>query len=148
MESQVPMERIFQSSNGEINYLNGLLIKRLSCINEIDSETGVSDTILLWLESTDSRWFRIFIDAGAYCGIDEFEFNDIESDLEDDGIVIENFDFAMEGLSISSAIVNSPKLPLIKLTINLNNGIKLVLDSNEDELCRFWIDNFESKNVG
>ena len=98
----------------------------------IDDDSEKENVILLWIE-TESNWLRIFID-GSYCGIDEYETNESENDLDDDVSFI-NQDNWIKGLTIKKAKVESGYLPLITLTIDFTNRIQLILKCDKNEDC-------------
>ena len=124
------MNRLFQHYEGEIKEIEGLTLKALNSLIDDDSEK--ENVILLWIE-TESNWLRIFID-GSYCGIDEYETNESENDLDDDVSFI-NQDNWIKGLTIKKAKVESGYLPLITLTIDFTNRIQLILKCDKNEDC-------------
>ena len=100
------MNRLFQHYEGEISKIQGKKVKSLTSL--IDDESKSENVILLWLEIENS-WLRIFID-GTYCGVDEYESNESENDL-DDGVSFQNYDEMIRDLEIKEAKVISGNLP-------------------------------------
>lgn len=126
------MKRIFQHYKGEIDYLKGLRIQSLLCLYH--NGAGKEGVILLWLESIERKWYRIFID-NSYCGVDEYDKNDSESDL-DDGVAFKNHDSRVNGLGIESAIVVDDHSQNTELTIRLDNGSFFLLNCDNEGLCK------------
>lgn len=90
------------------------------------------NVILFWLE-TENKYIRIYID-GTYCGIDEYETDESDDDVED-GITFINKDNWVRNLTIQSAKMESEFLPLITLTIDFTNGTQLIMNYKENENC-------------
>ncbi|MFT4662992.1 MAG: hypothetical protein ACI9AT_000825 [Ulvibacter sp.] len=124
------MNRLFQHYEGEIKEIEGLTLNGLNYL--IDNDSHKENVFLLWIE-TENKWLRIFID-GSYCGIDVYETNESESDMDDD-VSFRNQDEWVKGLIIKKAKVESGNLPLITLTIDFTNGTQLILDCDENEDC-------------
>ncbi len=131
------MKRLFQHYEGEIKEIEGLTLQRLRLL--INDESEKEDVILFWVQ-TDKNWLRIFID-GCYCGIDEYEADESDTDM-DDGVSFRIQDDWVENLTIKKAWVVSGNLPLITLTIDLTDGTQLIYDCDKDEECSLI------KNVG
>lgn len=124
------MKRLFQHYEGEVKEIEGLSLKRLRLL--IDDESEKENVILFWLQTKNS-WLRIFID-GCYCGIDEYETNESENDLDDD-VSFRIEDNWIKDLVIKKAKVESKNLPLITLTIDFTNETQLILNCDKDEDC-------------
>ena len=124
------MNRLFQHYKGEVKEIQGLTLKGLKYLVDVESEKN--DVLLFWLE-TENKWLRIFID-GAYCGIDEYEKDESELDKDDDVKFINENNW-VKGLTIKTAKVESEFLPIITMTIYFTNGTKLILNCDENEKC-------------
>ena len=128
------MNRLFQHYEGEISKIQGKKVKSLTSL--IDDESKSENVILLWLEIENS-WLRIFID-GTYCGVDEYESNESENDL-DDGVSFQNYDEMIRDLEIKEAKVISGNLPLITLSIEFTDESLMILNCDEYENCKLKI---------
>jgi hypothetical protein len=124
------MKRLFQHYIGEIKEIEGLTLKGLRLL--IDDESKKENIILLWLQ-TESSWLRIFID-GSYCGVDEYDTNESDNDMDDD-VSYKIKDDWVQNLKIKKAKVESLNLPLITLTIDFTNETQLILNCDENEDC-------------
>lgn len=126
------MKRVFQHYKGEIEDLKGLRIQGLLCLYH--NEGSNEGVILIWLESIENKWFRIFID-NSYCGVDKYDTNHSESDL-DDGIAFKNYDSRVNGLTIESAIVITDHHQNIELGFRLHNGSRFTLEGDKEGQCK------------
>lgn len=131
------MNRLFQHYEGEVKQIQGIKLKGLKSLIYKDSK--IENVILFWFK-TEDKWLRIFID-GAYCGIDEYE-TDLSNDDIDDDVYFVNQDHWIIDLVIQNAKVTSEKLPLISLIINFTNGNKLILECDTNENCTLRIIEF------
>ncbi|MFT5777650.1 MAG: hypothetical protein ACI837_000598 [Crocinitomicaceae bacterium] len=131
------MNRIFQDNNGTVESLNGRKLSSLKCLYNDDHES--EDVILFWLQ-TDENWLRIFID-GVYCGIDEYDNDESQSDLEaDDDTRLVNHDSWIKDNCIDQIIVESTDLPIITLSILLSNKSSIILACDKNEICTLKTD--------
>jgi hypothetical protein len=128
--NNIRMKRLFQHYIGEIKEIEGLTLKGLRLL--IDDESKKENIILLWLQ-TESSWLRIFID-GSYCGVDEYDTNESDNDMDDD-VSYKIKDDWVQNLKIKKAKVESLNLPLITLTIDFTNETQLILNCDENEDC-------------
>ncbi len=118
--------RLFQHYEGEVKEIEGLTLKGLRSL--VDSESAIEDVIVLWIR-TEHKWLRIFID-GCYCGIDEYETDEIEHDLLE-----KNLDDWVDNLTIKKTYVKSEGMPLITLSIDFTNAEQLLFHCDENEKC-------------
>lgn len=128
------MDRLFQNYEGVIEALEGITLSTVISIVEEASQ----DVVLLWLNTKDEfSWYRIFID-GAYCGIDRYETDESNVDL-DEGYIIKDHSNWFSGKSISSASVELVSKPGKHIVLSLRLGkheSSLVCKSSDGE-CEF-----------
>ncbi|MCM8856658.1 MAG: hypothetical protein LC541_20085 [Candidatus Thiodiazotropha sp.] len=106
------MERIFQHYEGSIEALKDVTFSEAKAfINKADN-----DVILIWLKNDkDKSWYRVFID-GAYCGVDLYQKESYEEDLDDHVKIIDY-----------SSWFNKKKTLSVFVTLESNNGSHIVL---------------------
>ena len=127
------MDRVFQHYQGNVAELEGASLSAFrSIVNEDDN-----DVIIIWtFDENVKRWYRIFID-GTYCGVDRYEADESNSDL-DDGVILDDHSAWSRGAIVVSAIVSSPtKLEgCIVLSLEFSDrNCKLICES-QDGNCR------------
>ncbi len=136
------MDRLFQNYEGAIESLNGISFSEAKAFtNESDG-----DVILIWLKnSSDDTWYRIFID-GAYCGVDKYQTNNSNEDLDEDIKVIDHTNW-FQNKTVLSAVVSSTNIgnSRIILTLIFSNSICQLICKNEDGDC--YLNLGESSNA-
>lgn len=125
------IKRLFQHYEGIVKPLEGVVLNEIKYL--YDNESEHEDIILVWLKTDSDTWIRIFID-GAYCGIDEYLYDESECDL-DESVSIVDYSRWINGNSITNANVDSTELPEITLSINLSNKKRIVFACDQDENC-------------
>ncbi len=117
--------RIFQDYEGDIKEVVGLQISGLKAIvDQVDYHV-----ILIWIGvNNNSSWYRIFID-GYYCGIDIYESDLSNEDLDDDILIVDYT--CINGETIENTSVEAGNEiygeSSIVLTIEFLSGKKLLL---------------------
>lgn len=109
------MDRVFQHYEGAVDTLTGA---SFSVFRSLEDKTG-SDVFLLWLfDSQGEIWYRVFID-GWYCGIDRYDADESDSDL-DDGVILVDHSSWFRNAVVVRADVSIPD--------GLDGGIVLSLE--------------------
>lgn len=131
--------RIFQDYEGYVKKITGLKVSSLKAI--IDQEND--DIILIWIGvNNDLSWYRIFID-GCYCGIDYYDKDLSNEDLDDDVICV-NYNCINDEI-IVKAKVESGNVTFgdssILLIIEFISGKKLLLYCYDfDGVCKLEVE--------
>jgi hypothetical protein len=141
----VTINRLFQDHKGTLNFLQG---KSFSCVKAL-KDLGDGDVILMWCQDQDTmEWYRMFIDGGAYCGVDLYSQDSSADDL-DEGLAFQDVSPWFNGKKVQSASVGKAQRSGEDIVLSLEFGQSMcqLICLSVDGICRLELGENEEHRI-